>query len=102
MTRCALVTALTLPVIVTMLVVAGCSSNNSATPNQSSSKSSQAQPANAAAPRVTATVKVGKNPLGVAVDSAGHNVYVTNNGDDTVSVVDTRSNTTVGAPIKVG
>ncbi|MFZ0905602.1 MAG: YncE family protein, partial [Mycobacterium sp.] len=38
--------------------------------------------------RVTATVPVGKDPFGVAVDPGTHTVYVTNGKDNTVSVID--------------
>jgi YVTN family beta-propeller protein len=37
----------------------------------------------------TATVAVGHNPLGIAVDPPDHTVYVANSGDQTVSVIDT-------------
>ena len=40
--------------------------------------------------RVTATVPVGKKPAGVAVDPGTHTVYVTNNSDGTVSVIEHR------------
>ena len=39
---------------------------------------------------VTATVPVGKRPRGVAVDPGTHTVYVTNVGDSTVSVIESR------------
>ena len=42
---------------------------------------------------VTATIHVGKSPVGVAVDAASHTAYVTNGNDGTVSVIDTRTNT---------
>jgi YVTN family beta-propeller protein len=42
---------------------------------------------------VTATVKVGNFPHGVAVTPDGTKVYVTNAGDSTVSVIDTTTNT---------
>ena len=54
----------------------------------------------AATGTVTATIPVGGNPDGVAVDPAG-TVYVTNNGDDTVSVIDAATRT-VTATIPVG
>ena len=38
---------------------------------------------------MTATVKVGKGPVGIAVDPATHVVYTTNSGDNTVSVIAT-------------
>jgi len=47
------------------------------------------------------TIAVGVNPAGVAVDPAAHRAYVTNRGDDTVSVLDTTRNTVV-ATIPVG
>ena len=50
---------------------------------------------------VTATIRVGSGPVGVAVDAASHTAYVTNSGDGTVSVIDTRTNT-VTATITVG
>jgi YVTN family beta-propeller protein len=49
---------------------------------------------------VTATIAVGNLPSGVAVDPTTGNVYVTNNEDDTVSVIDEATDTvttTVGA-----
>ncbi len=48
-----------------------------------------------------ATVPVGADPTGVAVDAAAHAVYVTNQGDDTVSVIDGTALRVV-ATIKVG
>jgi len=36
---------------------------------------------------VTATVRVGSEPLGVATDPQAKAVYVTNNGDNTVTVL---------------
>src|SRR3981189_1841060 len=41
---------------------------------------------------VTATVHVGVGPTGVAVTPDGARVYVANEGDGTVSVIDTASN----------
>ena len=51
---------------------------------------------------VITTITVGKEPDGLAVDPAAHMVYVTNAGDDSVSVIDTATNMVVGEPIKVG
>ena len=42
---------------------------------------------------VTATIPVGSDPYGVAVDPAARTVYVANYGDDTVSVIDEATNT---------
>ena len=39
--------------------------------------------------KITATIKVGKGPDGIAVDTATHIVYTANEGDGTVSVVAT-------------
>jgi YVTN family beta-propeller protein len=39
--------------------------------------------------RPVATVHVGKGPVGVVVDQSTHSAYVTDNGGDTVSVIDT-------------
>ena len=50
---------------------------------------------------VIATVPVGKTPLGVAVNSATGKVYVTNQGSNTVSVID-EGTSTVTATITVG
>src|SRR5439155_478525 len=50
---------------------------------------------------ITATVPVGSDPIGVAVDPRGMRVYVTNPDDGTGSVIDTATNTTV-ATVPVG
>jgi YVTN family beta-propeller protein len=50
---------------------------------------------------VTATIAVGHIPSGVAVDPTTGNVYVTNEGDDTVSAIDEATDT-VTATIAVG
>ena len=50
---------------------------------------------------VGSPISVGK-ALGVAVTPDGSKVYVTNNGDGTVSVIATATNTVVGSPITVG
>lgn len=52
-------------------------------------------------PTIAASVRVGNGAFGVAVDSAGHSVYVANTGANSVSVVDTTSRT-VTATIAVG
>ncbi|AKB82590.1 Chitin binding protein [Methanosarcina barkeri 3] len=49
---------------------------------------------------VITTIPVGSNPDGVAVNPTGK-VYVTNNGDNTISVIDTATNT-VTATVLVG
>ena len=49
---------------------------------------------------VTATVKVGSNPWGVAVNPDGTKVYVSSEKDETVSVIDTATNN-VTATVKV-
>jgi YVTN family beta-propeller protein len=51
---------------------------------------------------VIATVRVGRNPLGVAASPDGSKVYVGNGVDNTVSVIDTTTNTVIGSPIPVG
>jgi DNA-binding beta-propeller fold protein YncE len=52
-----------------------------------------AQPASASGGyTVTATIGVGSDPDGVAVDSAAGTVYVTNADDGTVSVIDAATN----------
>ena len=50
---------------------------------------------------VTATIPVGSEPIGVAVSPNGAYVYVTNRGDNSVSVISTASNT-VTATVTVG
>jgi YVTN family beta-propeller protein len=45
---------------------------------------------------------VGANPTGIAITPNGARAYVTNFADNTVSVIDTASNTVVGSPISVG
>lgn len=56
---------------------------------------------NTATNKVTATVNVGNEPLGIAVNPAGTTVYVTNQGSNNVSVVNTATNT-VTAIVPVG
>jgi YVTN family beta-propeller protein len=61
---------------------------------------------------VVATIRVGPNPYGVAVTPDGRKVYVTNCGcntpmsalfpRNTVSVIDTATDTVIGSPIAVG
>jgi YVTN family beta-propeller protein len=46
-------------------------------------------------------IKVGNSPFGVAVSSDGKKVYVTNSRDDTVSIIDTTTNTAINT-VKVG
>ncbi len=50
---------------------------------------------------VSATITVGNAPLGVTITPDGTHVYVTNNGDDTVSVITTATGA-VSATITVG
>ena len=47
------------------------------------------------------TVSVSKNPFGVAVDTGTRTAYVTNSGDNTVSVIDSSTHT-VTATVPVG
>jgi YVTN family beta-propeller protein len=54
-----------------------------------------------ASPTVLATIPVGVNPSGVAVSPDGSRLYVANQSDGTVSVIDTATNTVVGEPIPV-
>jgi YVTN family beta-propeller protein len=50
---------------------------------------------------VVATIPVGRLPVGVAVNPTSNLIYVTNNLDNTVSVINGKDNT-VGTPITVG
>jgi hypothetical protein len=50
-----------------------------------------AQTASAASSTVTATIPVGRSPVGVAVDPATGIAYVANDGDNTVSVIGTNA-----------
>uniref|UniRef100_UPI0037D9FD26 YncE family protein n=1 Tax=Streptomyces sp. MK7 TaxID=3067635 RepID=UPI0037D9FD26 len=45
---------------------------------------------------------VGKKPVGVAVSQDGRRAYTANASPDSVSVIDTATNRTVGNPIQVG
>jgi YVTN family beta-propeller protein len=54
-----------------------------------------------AARNVIASIEVGLNPRGVAVNPPGTRVYVANSGSNTVSVIDTATNTVLDA-IPVG
>jgi YVTN family beta-propeller protein len=51
---------------------------------------------------VGAPIPVGEDPADVAVSPDGRRVYVANNGSNTVSVIDTTSNTVAGEPTKAG
>ncbi len=51
---------------------------------------------------VVGSVTVGNKPLGIDVTPDGKYVYVTNSNDGTVSVINTATNTVLGAPIAVG
>jgi YVTN family beta-propeller protein len=51
---------------------------------------------------VVATKTVGNEPVGVAFDSANGNLYVSNRGSNTVSVINGLTNSIVGSPISVG
>src|SRR5204863_509281 len=53
-------------------------------------------------PSPDTTVPVGSSPEGVAITPDSAFAYVVNHGDNTVSVIDTSSNTVVGSPIGVG
>jgi YVTN family beta-propeller protein len=55
-----------------------------------------------AANTVGDTIPVGTAPFGVAVTPDGKDAYVANLEDNTVSVIDTATNTVVGTPITVG
>jgi YVTN family beta-propeller protein len=59
-------------------------------------------PAYAAENDVIATATVGPYPYGVAVTPDGDHVYVSNAGENTVSVIQTSDNTVVGSRITVG
>jgi YVTN family beta-propeller protein len=50
---------------------------------------------------ITATIQVGKKPVGVAVAPKGEHVYVVSRGDNSVSAIETFSNT-IDTPIPVG
>ena len=65
-----------------------------------SASSRAATPSTGPTHRVTATVPVGRDPMGVAVDPGTHTVYVPTN-DGTVSVIDA-STRTVTATVAIG
>lgn len=50
---------------------------------------------------VTATVKVGEEPSGIAVNPSGTKVYVANYGSDSISIIDTATNKVIGT-VEVG
>jgi YVTN family beta-propeller protein len=54
-----------------------------------------------AADTITATINVGSEPFGVAINPAGTLAYVANSGDNTVSVIDLSDNAVTGT-IEVG
>jgi YVTN family beta-propeller protein len=84
--------------VVLAVFLSGCRGPSAGQGPAASSRS--AAPSTGPTYRVTATVAVGKNPLGVAVDPVTDTFYVTNNGDDTVSVID-GSTRTVSATVPV-
>jgi len=47
-------------------------------------------------------IRVGNQPDAIAYDTVNKRMYVANERDDTVSVIDTITNTVVGSPIRVG
>jgi YVTN family beta-propeller protein len=51
---------------------------------------------------VVATIPVWTTPYGIAATPDGTKVYVVNHGSNTVSVIDTATNTVAGSPIPVG
>ena len=46
------------------------------------------------------TITVGAQPEGIAISKDGNLVYVAN-GNDTVSVIDTKTNTVIGSPVPI-
>lgn len=53
-------------------------------------------------PVVFGSINTGALPIDIAITPDGTHGYVTNNGNGSVSVIDTTTNTTVGEPIPVG
>ena len=47
-------------------------------------------------------IKVGEGPTEIAVDPSTHKAYVSNSGNNTVSVIDGATNRVIGDPIPVG
>src|SRR5437867_2558247 len=56
----------------------------------------------AKADSVIATISVGSHPLTSAFNPDNGDMYVTNQGSHTVSIIDGKTNTVVGNPIPVG
>lgn len=52
--------------------------------------------------KVIATIPVGANPRGLAVDPVLHRLYAVNQGNGTVTTVDTRTNQVLGEPFAAG
>jgi len=52
--------------------------------------------------RTVSLIPVGKEPAGIAFDSANGTLYVINSGDNTVSVISGQTNKVIGNPIPVG
>ncbi|HVU47949.1 MAG TPA: hypothetical protein VHD85_17590 [Terracidiphilus sp.] len=61
-----------------------------------------AQDLSASAHYVVARIAVGRNPRGVALTRDGHRLYVANRLDDTISVIDTRTNRVVSTFVLEG
>lgn len=53
-------------------------------------------------PRQVAAIATGGSPTGVAYDSSDHRLFVTNEGNGTVSVIDTRNDSVVNRSVPVG
>ncbi len=53
-------------------------------------------PGAASAPGVTDTISVGNTPYGIGLNTATSMIYVPNNGDGNVSVIDGSTNTVTG------
>ncbi len=85
--------------VVLAVILTGCRGPSGGQGPTASSRS--AVPSTGPTYGVTATVAVGKSPLGVAVDPGTHTVYLANANDGTVSVIDA-STRTLTATVPVG
>jgi YVTN family beta-propeller protein len=65
------------------------------------SNSSSVTPIDTATNTAGTPIRVGHDPMGIAITPNGKTAYVVNNGSDTISVIHTATNT-AGTPITVG
>lgn len=89
----------------TLAVSASCSGMGPSGPSPGfgplSPPSCPGQSSGLTADHCVADIAVGTEPRGIAIDPDRNEIYVTNGGSETVSVINTETNTVIGAPISL-